>query len=124
MARSVILLVSSDPGRLHAWQQAVRRAGLLPLPASTGQQANNLLSTVCPALLIADAELCDGRALRFLATLRTHPRLGQMPVIVLGSLTPDERRMLQGDPCAAVQTCADTAALITLMQRLLAPLHL
>ena len=115
MARKVVVLVDSDPGRLHARQQVVRQAGFLTLPAPTVQRAWDLVRKVRVALVLTEAQLDDGHSADLLRILRDEAAAAHLPLAVLGPLTPDERGALTHDAAVYVSAHGDNAALLDLL---------
>ena len=111
MARHVVLVVSSRPARLDVRQEAVRRAGHWPLPASSIRRTLFLACKVRPSLVLVDAELGDGRAVALLAALRAIPALTAVRLIVLGELTPAEHDVVAHDPHAQAHPIPDNKGL-------------
>jgi len=77
------LLMSADPARRYAWAILVAHADALPLHAPSLADARAVLSHLRPDLIVLDAALppADARALR--RTMRTHPRLARVPLLLV-----------------------------------------
>lgn len=100
MTRPVILAVSPDQNVLARQQALARRRGWWTLGAGSVQRALSLLCKVRPTVVLADAALQDGRVAELLGEMRAVPPLANVPVIVLGGLTPGDRRAVERDPYA------------------------
>lgn len=111
MARHLILLVAADDQRLQTWHYHVRDAGHLALPASTITQATLWVRKVRPALILADVEVSDGRAVRLLGEIRASAKLDHIQVVIVGVLHDDEHAHVQRDPHTHVRHLDDDAAI-------------
>lgn len=100
MTRPVILAVSPDHDILARRQALARSRGWWTLGAGGVQRALSLLRKVRPTVVLADADLPDGRIADLLAQMRAVPPLANVPVIVLGSLALGDRRAVERDPYA------------------------
>ena len=115
----LILIVSADPGLRQARRQALRRAGYHVLPAAGLRHALMLVGKVRPSVVLADADVGDGRAIALLQALRAVEALRGVHVIVLGSVPRAEQAQLADDPRAQAHGGDDTA-LLSLLHDLLA----
>lgn len=115
MARHVVLVVSSRPARLDVRREVVRAAGHWPLPAPTAARALALAAKVRPSLVLADADLSDGRAATLIESLRGIPALTGVRVIVLGEVAPAEHDAVARDPWTRVQPIPDSVGLHALL---------
>ena len=102
MVRHAILIAASDERRLYAWHSLVRRAGYWPLPAPTLARALWWVHKVRPAMVLVEAGLADGRAAGLLQAMRALPPVAEVPVVVLGALTAEERDPAARDPYVVV----------------------
>ncbi len=78
----VILLVSSAPERVQAWEAQVRQPASTLLVADTLAEACAWVRQVRPDLIIADAALRDGPVEALLRQVRAQRRLAQVPVVI------------------------------------------
>lgn len=114
MARRVLLVVCSDPDRLDKRQAAVHSVGYLSLPAPSISRALFLLHKLRPALVLTDATLVDGPAWSLVERMRAFVPLQRVPVVILGSPTPEEQSHTTGDPYTEVRQIDDgDSAVIT-----------
>lgn len=122
MARRLILIVCSDNHRLQAWDIVVRHAGYRGWPVSTLHRARGLVRNIRPALVLMDAELSDGRASVFLPQMRALASLAEVPVLILGVLTPEEQALVERDTYVHLQQVddADGDTLSALLEGVLA----
>src|SRR5438067_2269619 len=93
----LVLVVCSDDQWLQVWHAVVRRAGHRSLPAPTMARARFLLGKVRPDMVLADAELADGRAPALIRAIRAVAALEQVRVVILGAVTAEEHRDLARD---------------------------
>ena len=110
----LILVVSSDPERLHGHRAMARAAGFYALPAPTLDRAIALARKVRPSLVLVDAGLAEGRALAVVGALRK-----QTPNVVVGELTDQERAQASDDPLVHAYPDGDSAGLTALLRDLL-----
>ncbi len=117
----LILVVSSDPERLHGYRATARAAGFYALPAPTLDRSIALARKVRPSLVLVDAGLDEGRALAVVGALRAAPRPDkkQAPVVVVGELTDQERDQVSGDPSIQAYPGGESAGLVALLRDLL-----
>jgi len=125
MARRVfhlVLLVSADTEKLRRRHSAVRTAGYYVLSTATADHALTLARKARPSVVLADADLSQGRALALLHALRDVEPLQRVHVIVLGAPTSEEYAHITRDPYARVHPNADEdeAGLVTLLHDVLA----
>ncbi len=78
----VILLVSSAPERVQAWEAQVRQPASTLLVADTRAEACAWVRQVRPDLIVADAALRDGPVEALLRQVRAQRRLAQVPVVI------------------------------------------
>lgn len=102
MARRVVLIASSHPRRLDAWQAAVRQAGYLPLAADTAR-AFYLLNKIRPSLVLLDAEPDDMRVAEVLHDIRAIPALEATPVLIVGALPAEQQAQVARDAHAVTR---------------------
>ncbi len=107
MQRHIVLVVSSDDERLQARHDLVRRAGHMPLPASTINRALFLMSKVRPSLVLTDSKLPDGYADALLSELRAMAAMQHVVVVVLGVLPSDNHARVVQDLRAHVRHADD-----------------
>lgn len=80
-----ILAVTASESAQHALQGAIKVLGYDLLAAESRRELFSLLPAYHPdiALVILDLELPDAAGLDVLHELKTHPRFGRLPVLVL-----------------------------------------
>jgi len=125
MARRIfhlVLLVSADAEKLRRRHSAARTAGYYVLSTDTADHALMLARKTRPSVVLADADLSQGRALTLLQALRDVEPLQRVHVIVLGAPTPEEHIYIARDPHARVHPNADEdeEGLVTLLRGILA----
>jgi RNA polymerase sigma factor (sigma-70 family) len=124
----LMLLVEDDAGQAQLTQQALSTANLVnPLRIVEGtDQAVDYLSGrepyadrkahPIPSLLLIDADLPDGGALRLLEWLATRPQLGSLPAVLLTSASSNLAGLPAGRIAASVAKPVDLEGLLTMMQ--------
>lgn len=103
VARRVVLIASSHPRRLDAWQAAVRQAGYLPLAAADAARAFYLLNKIRPSLVLLDAEPDDMRVAEVLHDIRAIPSLEVTPVLIVGALPAEQQAQVARDAHAVTR---------------------
>jgi CheY-like chemotaxis protein len=86
-------LASNDLAR-----RLLERDGWRIRTASNGREALRSVQEQLPALIVLDLMMPEMDGFSFSETLRTDPRLSQIPIVVLTSksLTPEDHRRLNG----------------------------
>ncbi len=118
-ATRLVLVASSDPARLRAYNVMARAAGAYPLAAPLLGRAIVLVYKVRPLAVLIDVGLSDGRGLDLVRAMRAVEPLAHVPVVLLGMCEPDERAHLLHDPWTHRVHTRDDAALGALLRDLL-----
>ena len=115
----LVLVVSSDPHRLRAYEAMARDVGAYALPAPLLGRAIALVRKVRPSAVLADVALSDGRSLNLVRAMRAVEPLAHVPVVLRGVCGPDEAAHLPHDPWTHGVHTRDDAALSALLRDLL-----
>lgn len=97
---AVILVVEDSPTQALKLQHLLRRHEYQVLGATNGREAITLLETQVPTLVITDINMPGMDGYELCRWIKDHPKLGQVPVILLTSLS-DPKDILRGLECGA-----------------------
>ena len=95
-----VLIVHADLDWLLAVSQALRSTGLLVTGLEKAHEALDLLDEVRPDCVVIDSSLPLGAGSDLCRTIRAHPRLGSVPVLLLVPQV-DARALAEAHRCAA-----------------------
>jgi two-component system chemotaxis sensor kinase CheA len=117
------LLVVDDSLMVRELQRSIlERAGYLVQTANDGREALAMLTEHPPDLVITDIEMPNVDGIALTANIRSHPRLANIPVLIVTSRTneDDHRRGLDaGADALIVKSAFDEASLLAAVSRLL-----
>jgi CheY-like chemotaxis protein len=117
------LLVVDDSLMVRELQRSIlERAGYQVQTANDGREALTMLTEHPPDLVITDIEMPNVDGIALTANIRSHPRLANIPVLIVTSRTneDDHRRGLDaGADALIVKSAFDEASLLAAVSRLL-----
>jgi two-component system chemotaxis sensor kinase CheA len=117
------LLVVDDSLMVRELQRSIlERAGYQVQTANDGKEALTMLTEHPPDLVITDIEMPNLDGIALTANIRSHPRLANIPVLIVTSKTneDDHRRGLDaGADALIVKSAFDEATLLSAVTRLL-----
>jgi two-component system, chemotaxis family, sensor kinase CheA len=121
--RAPSILVVDDSLMVRELQRSIlERAGYEVRTANDGREALAMLAEQPPDLVVTDIEMPNLDGIELTASIRSHPRLANIPVLIVTSRTSedDHRRGLDaGADALIVKTAFDEAGLIDAVSRLL-----
>jgi CheY-like chemotaxis protein len=117
------VVVVDDTLMVRELQRSIlERGGYAVRTAADGLAALALLNDVPADLVVTDVEMPDLDGLQLIATMRSHPRLANVPVLIVSSHGTEEDRQRGMDAGAdgyIVKTAFDEAGLLAAVSRLL-----
>jgi two-component system chemotaxis sensor kinase CheA len=117
------LLVVDDSLMVRELQRSIlERAGYLVQTANDGKEALTMLNEHPPDLVITDIEMPNVDGIALTANIRSHPRLANIPVLIVTSRTNEDehRRGLDaGADALIVKSAFDEPSLLSAVSRLL-----
>jgi two-component system chemotaxis sensor kinase CheA len=117
------VVVVDDTLMVRELQRSIlERGGYAVRTASDGVEALALLNEAPPDLVVTDVEMPNLDGLKLITRMRAHPRLGNVPVLIVSSHGSDEDRQRGLDAGAdayIVKTSFDEAGLLSAVSRLL-----
>jgi two-component system chemotaxis sensor kinase CheA len=117
------VVVVDDMLMVRELQRSIlERGGYSVRTASDGAEALAMLSEVPADLVVTDVEMPNMDGLRLITNMRSHPRLANVPVLIVSSHGSDEDRQRGLDAGAdgyIVKTSFDEAGLLSAVSRLL-----
>jgi CheY-like chemotaxis protein len=117
------LLVVDDSLMVRELQRSIlERAGYQVQTANDGKEALTMLTEHPPDLVITDIEMPNVDGIALTANIRSHPRLANIPVLIVTSRTneDDHRRGLDaGADALIVKSAFDEPSLLSAVSRLL-----
>jgi two-component system chemotaxis sensor kinase CheA len=117
------VVVVDDTLMVRELQRSIlERGGYAVRTAADGVAALALLNDVPADLVVTDVEMPDLDGLQLIATMRSHPRLANVPVLIVSSHGTEEDRQRGMDAGAdgyIVKTAFDEAGLLAAVSRLL-----
>lgn len=117
------VVVVDDTLMVRELQRSIlERGGYSVRTAADGAQALAMLTELPPDLVVTDVEMPNLDGLQLIATMRSHPRLTNVPVLIVSSHGTDEDRQRGMDAGAdgyIVKTSFDEAGLLSAVSRLL-----
>jgi len=110
--KPVILVVDDDAPILLLMRSLLREFGFEAVTAATGEQALEAAQKGWPALVLLDRNMPGMRGDDVIRALRSEPRDGRLPILILSGepISPTELRQLDAD--GAVLKPFDVTALI------------
>jgi two-component system chemotaxis sensor kinase CheA len=121
------LLVVDDSLMVRELQRSIlERAGYQVQTANDGREALAMLTEHPPDLVITDIEMPNVDGIALTTNIRSHPRLANIPVLIVTSRTneDDHRRGLDaGADALIVKSAFDEASLLAAVSRLLGEAH-
>jgi two-component system chemotaxis sensor kinase CheA len=121
--RAPTLLVVDDSLMVRELQRSIlERAGYTVQTANDGREALTMLTEHPPDLVITDIEMPNVDGIALTTNIRSHPRLANIPVLIVTSRTneDDHRRGLDaGADALIVKAAFDEASLLSAVSRLL-----
>jgi DNA-binding response OmpR family regulator len=115
----LVLVLEDEPNISEAIRFILRRDGWNVLSRADGADALNLIEAEAPALLILDVMLPGQSGLDILQTIRAHPELADLPVIVLtakGQAADRDRAMRSGASLYMAKPFANSELLAAVRQ--------
>jgi CheY-like chemotaxis protein/DNA-binding HxlR family transcriptional regulator len=85
-----VLVVEDTASTAEMEMLLLRREGFAARHAANGKEAAEILETMIPDLVLLDVNLPDTSGFKILETLRNHPRLKHLPVIMVTSQVGEE----------------------------------
>jgi DNA-binding NtrC family response regulator len=79
-----VLIVEDDDAIRGPLERVFSRGGLIVCSAKDGKEALHLLESGAPDLIVLDLMLPWVNGIQLLTTVRQHPRLAKVPVLVAG----------------------------------------
>ncbi len=106
MAREWILVVDDDPAMVALVSERLEMAGYRVTTANDAKQAYIQAETLSPKLCLLDMQMPGfGTGADAIRRFREHPRMVNIPVIVLTGMEPSKaREMLPQDPLVQLMT--------------------
>jgi len=97
-----ILIVDDEEDILELLAYNLEREGFHTLVAKDGQRAINIAESTCPDLIILDVMMPNVDGLQACALLREHPKLENVPILMLTARTEEEDHVLGLDAGADI----------------------
>jgi len=116
-----ILLVEDDPINLNKGMELLKQLGHEVLPATTGQEAAQVIRRLLPDAILLDVMLPDTNGFDFAKKLKSHPRTQDVPIAyVTGRDNPEDFKegFASGGKAYLTKPYSSTA-LATVLQSLL-----
>src|SRR5687768_4344884 len=82
-ARRVVLLVEDNVDAQEVYSKTLRHAGFEVVQARSVEEAHAAAARVDPDVVVLDCRLPDGDGLELAREWRTHPKMADVPVLVL-----------------------------------------
>ena len=121
--RAPSVMVVDDSLMVRELQRSIlERAGYEVRTANDGREALAMLAEQPPDLVVTDIEMPNLDGIELTASIRSHPRLANIPVLIVTSRTNDEdhqRGLDAGADALIVKTAFDEAGLLEAVSRLL-----
>jgi CheY-like chemotaxis protein len=114
-----ILVVDDEPDSIEVVEEVLTFYGACVYHAGNGEEALNLLKTVCPDLILSDLSMPEMDGWALLSAIRRNPALADVPVIALTAhaMSGDRERALAagfnsylGKPISALTLVSDLLA--------------
>lgn len=107
-----ILVVDDDEPLLQLMEAVLRTYRMIPVTASSGRQAIDVVRSEDPDLAIVDLNMPDMSAAELVASIRRASRRSELPMIILSGDPVDEARRSETRIEVAILKPFDTADLI------------
>ena len=121
--RAPSVMVVDDSLMVRELQRSIlERAGYEVRTANDGREALAMLAEQPPDLVVTDIEMPNLDGIELTANIRSHPRLANIPVLIVTSRTSEEdhqRGLDAGADALIVKTAFDEAGLLDAVSRLL-----
>jgi two-component system chemotaxis sensor kinase CheA len=121
--RAPSVMVVDDSLMVRELQRSIlERAGYEVRTANDGHEALTMLAEQPPDLVVTDIEMPNVDGIELTASIRSHPRLANIPVLIVTSRTSEEdhqRGLDAGADALIVKTAFDEAGLLEAVARLL-----
>jgi two-component system chemotaxis sensor kinase CheA len=121
--RAPSVMVVDDSLMVRELQRSIlERAGYEVRTAIDGREALEMLAEQTPDLVVTDIEMPNVDGIELTASIRSHPRLANIPVLIVTSRTSEEdhqRGLDAGADALIVKTAFDEAGLLEAVSRLL-----
>lgn len=121
--RAPSVMVVDDSLMVRELQRSIlERAGYEVRTANDGREALAMLAEHLPDLVVTDIEMPNVDGIELTTSIRSHPRLANIPVLVVTSRTSEEdhqRGLDAGADALIVKTAFDEAGLLEAVSRLL-----
>jgi len=121
--RAPLVLVVDDSLMVRELQRSIlERAGYEVITANDGREALKMLAEQPPDLVVTDIEMPNLDGIALTVSIRSHPRLANIPVLIVTSRTSEEdhqRGLDAGADALIVKTAFDEAGLLSAVSRLL-----
>jgi two-component system, chemotaxis family, sensor kinase CheA len=121
--RAPSVLVVDDSLMVRELQRSIlERAGYDVRTANDGREALTMLAEQPPDLVVTDIEMPNVDGIELTLNIRSHPRLANIPVLIVTSHTSEEDRQRgldAGADALIVKTAFDEAGLLNAVSRLL-----
>jgi CheY-like chemotaxis protein len=100
-----VLLVEDDVVTRQMMCNLLEREGWDVVQAANGRQALDVMSHLCPALVLLDLMMPEMDGFEFVVEMHRHPEWCKVPIVVLTAkdITPEDRRRLNGSVERIVQ---------------------
>jgi len=86
-----ILLVEDDPINLNKGMELLKQLGHEVLPATSGQEAAQVIRRMLPDAILLDVVLPDTNGFDFAKKLKSHPRTQEIPIAyITGRDNPED----------------------------------
>jgi two-component system chemotaxis sensor kinase CheA len=122
-AQEPTVLVVDDSLMVRELQRSIlERAGYKVRTANDGREALAMLAEDPPDLVVTDIEMPNLDGIALTVNIRSHPRLANIPVLIVTSRTSEEdhqRGLDAGADALIVKTAFDEAGLLAAVSRLL-----
>jgi two-component system chemotaxis sensor kinase CheA len=122
-AKAPVVLVVDDSLMVRELQRSIlERAGYDVRTANDGREALAMLAEDPPDLVVTDIEMPNLDGIALTVNIRSHPRLANIPVLIVTSRTSEEdhqRGLDAGADAIIVKTAFDEAGLLGAVSRLL-----
>ena len=79
----LVLVVNDDQGSRELFEESIRSAGFLPLLASSGQQALEMLARAPVSCIVVDLAMPSMSGFELVLGVRQNPKFVQLPIVVI-----------------------------------------
>ncbi len=119
MSNETILVVEDNPINLQLIEQLLKRAGYTVHTAGGAEEAQKLLVTLRPALIVMDIQLPGIDGLTFTRLLKADPTMQNIPIVALTAyaMEGDEQKALDAGCDEYLSKPIDTRAFVPTITR-------